>query len=120
MALSDYEERVLAELETQFHAGDAPETPGPNPARLALAAACFLGGVALLVAAQHVGLVISISDFWGFATSSVTSTLGLAGYTMLLGSAFFLGGEFSQLTRSRRSRAEAPTPFLRTERVQSP
>lgn len=91
MALSAYEELAFAELEAQFHAGDPPRRPPSDPPYLMLSGACVLAGAALLVAAHHRGLLIGISDFFGFATSSIASALGLAGYAVLLAAAFLLG-----------------------------
>lgn len=105
MALSEYEERVVAELEAQFRADDATQTPGRSWGRLALPVVCLLSGVAFLVGAHDVGLVIWISDFWGFSTSSVTSTFALTGHVMLLGSAFLLGHVLHDLRQPRPGRA---------------
>jgi hypothetical protein len=116
MALSEYEEQVMAELEAQFQA-DAQPVPRRDFSPLALPVVCFLGGVALLVAAHHVGLVIRISDFWGFSTSSVTSSFALTGYVMLLGSAFLLGYVLHQLRQPSPGRAGMDCPAVNRERV---
>ena len=91
MTLSDYEHRVIADLEAQFQV-DAP-APGPDRdhGRFALPLICLLGGVALLAAARTVGLVQEISDLFGFTTASLRSGFSLAGYFGLLGSAFLFG-----------------------------
>lgn len=89
MTLSEYDEWVIAELETQFSTDD----PGLrlSLSRLAVPAIVLLGGVALLIAAHQTRLVILISDFCGFTTSSIASSLGLAGHALLLGGAVLLG-----------------------------
>jgi hypothetical protein len=89
MTLSEYEARVIAELEVQLQA-DAP-APRRDYGRLALPLLCFLGGAVLLAAVRSVELVHGTSDLFGFATASVRSGLSLAGHVMLLGSAFLLG-----------------------------
>ncbi|HEY3240502.1 MAG TPA: hypothetical protein VGL92_13105 [Acidimicrobiia bacterium] len=116
MALSEYEEFVVAELEAQFQA-DAPPAPRRDLGRLALPVICLLGGVALLVAAHQVGLVIRISDFWGFSTSSVTSSLALTGYGLLLGSAFLFGHVLHELRPPRPGCAGMDRPAVSRERV---
>jgi hypothetical protein len=118
MALSKYEEQVVAELEAQFQADDAPPSPPRDHGRLAMTLICLLGGVALLVAARDVGLVIKISDLWGFATSSVSSGLSFAGHAVLLGSAFLFGRAWYDRPRRREDHA-GRTAEVR-ERVQSP
>jgi hypothetical protein len=88
MALSEYEEMVVAELEAQFA---RQRGPALNWARLAAPSACLLAGVALLVAAHHGALLISLSDLLGIATGAITSAGSLAGYGVLLAGAFLLG-----------------------------
>jgi hypothetical protein len=87
MTLSEYDEMVVADLEAQF----AGEHDAANWGRLAAPSSCLLGGVALLVAAHHGALLIWLSDLLGFSTGAITSTLSLAGFSMLLGCAFLLG-----------------------------
>ncbi|MGH8974554.1 MAG: hypothetical protein ACRD0C_15300 [Acidimicrobiia bacterium] len=88
MALSEYEEMVVAELEAQF---TGERRPGLNWRRLMAPSACLLAGAVLLVAAHHGALLIRLSDLLGFSTGAITMTLGLAGYFALLGCAFLLG-----------------------------
>lgn len=91
MALSASEELAFAELEAQFHAPDPPPRLPPRPPYLAFSLACILGGAALFAAAHHDGLLIAISDFLGFDTSSIASAISQAGYAVLLVAAFLLG-----------------------------
>ncbi|MDQ3945519.1 MAG: hypothetical protein M3357_10295 [Actinomycetota bacterium] len=119
MALSEYEEMVVADLEAQFQA-DAPTSPNRDFGRLALPLICLLCGVMLLVAARNVGLVIRISDLWGFTTASVTSGLALAGHGVLLGSAFLFGRVMDEGRRRREDGPGSPTTEVRRETVQSP
>lgn len=102
MALSEYEELVVAELETQFPTDDIPRVLSGRWDRLALPAVCLLGAVGLLVAAHHTGLVIWMSDLWGFPTTSVKTTLAWTGHGLLLGSAFLSGHVAHELRSSRR------------------
>jgi hypothetical protein len=88
MTLSEYEEMVVAELETQFSGRGGPAL---SWARLTAPSACLVAGVALLVAAHHGALLIRLSDLLGIATAAITSTLALAGYAVLLVGAFLLG-----------------------------
>ena len=116
MALSEYEEFVMAELEAQFEA-DAPPPPRRDRGRLALSAVCFLGGVALLAAARDAGLVIRISDLWGFTTATVASGLSLAGHVVLLGSAFLLGRALYDAPVRGEGKAGTQTAEVSRERV---
>ncbi len=120
MALSQYEELVMAELERQFHQHDAPRIPRLSFHRLAGPLACLLTGAGLLVAAHQPGLAIRISDFWGFSTSSIASTLGFAGHAMLLAGAFLLGHVFYGLRQEHAGQAAAETsvsPKVPSQRV---
>jgi hypothetical protein len=104
MALTEYEERVIAELETQLPADDTtsfnaawferfetpPRMPRPNRGQLAPLFACLLGGVALLVASSHASFAVHVSDASGFSSSSIARTLGVIGCAMVLGSALML------------------------------
>jgi hypothetical protein len=117
MTLTEYEESVLAELETQFQ--PAPPTSRRDLGRLALPLIGLLGGVALLVAAPNVGLVHRISDLFGFTTSSVTTALSLAGHVALLGSAFLLGRALYHVPDWSAGTGTRTTEVSR-ERVQSP
>jgi hypothetical protein len=118
MTLSEYEARVIEELEVQFRA----DTPAPrrDHGRLALPLVCFLGGAALLVAVRSVGLVHGISDLFGFATASVRSGLSLAGHVVLLGSAFLLGRALYDLPGRHGDEAGTQTAVPGRESVQSP
>jgi hypothetical protein len=89
MALSEYEEMVVADLEAQF--SGRTRGPGLNWRRLRAPSASLLGGVALLVAAHHGALLISLSDLLGISTGAITTAFSLAGYAVLLGCAFLLG-----------------------------
>ncbi len=91
MALSKYEEQVVADFEAQFRAEETPPAPPRKFGKLALPLVCLVLGLAFLAAARHAGLHIRISDLWGFATGSVASGLSIAGHLVLLGSAFLLG-----------------------------
>ncbi len=88
MALSAYEEMVVAELETQFSGRGGPAV---SWTRLTASSACLAVGVALLVAAHHGALLIRLSDLLGIPTGAITSTIALAGYSVLLVGAFLLG-----------------------------
>lgn len=122
MALSQYEERVVAELEQQFHHHGAPARRFPrlSLSRLVIPLTCLLAGAGLLVAAHQPGLAIRISDFWGFSTSSIASTLGFAGHAMLLIAAFLLGQVLYRLRQEHAGQAatEAPvSPEVPSQRV---
>lgn len=91
MALSKHEEQVVAELEAQFQDDFAPPAPRRDLGKLALPLVCLLLGVAFLMAARDVGLVIRFSNLWGFSTSALTWTPAVTGHALLLGSAFLLG-----------------------------
>ncbi|MGH9034882.1 MAG: hypothetical protein ACRD0O_03895 [Acidimicrobiia bacterium] len=117
MTLSEYEELVVAELETQFPTDDIPPVLSGRWDRLALPAVCLLGAVGLLVAAHHTDLVIWMSDLWGFSTASVKTTLAWTGHGLLLGSAFLLGHVAHELRSSRRNPAAIDRPAVSVERV---
>jgi hypothetical protein len=116
MALSEYEEQVVAELEAQFRT-DAQPAPRRDFGRLALPVVVGLGGVALLAVARDAGLVIRMSDLWGFATASVRAGLSLAGHLVLLGSAFLLGRAWRELRQPRPGRPGLHRPAVSRERV---
>ena len=100
MALTEYEERVIAELEAQLRPDDeawcarfealAGQVPRRNNGPLA-PLACFLSGVALLVAVHHAWFLVRMSNVSGFSSSSITRALVVVGCVMVVGSAFLLG-----------------------------
>ena len=131
MALTEYEERVIAELEAQLRADDAllsdavlddarldnslsdsmwlahfgaraVQGPPSVASRLAPLVACFLGGIALLVAARHTWFLVGTSNISGLSSTSITRALGLAGWVMVLGSAIMLRRLFRDLRRHPR------------------
>ena len=111
MALTEYEERVIAELEAQLRPHDAAwcerfealaaQVPRRNTGRLA-PLACFLGGVALLVAVRHAWLLVEMSNVSGLSSSSITRGLVVIGCVMVLGSALMLGRVVRDLPRHPR------------------
>jgi hypothetical protein len=126
MALTEYEERVIAELEAQLRADDAVlddarldnslsdsmwlahfearrvHGPPSVASRLAPLVACFLGGIALLVAARHTWFLVGTSNVSGLSSASITRALGVAGWVMVLGSAIMLRRLFRDLRRHPR------------------
>ena len=110
MALTEYEERVIAELDAQLPPDDTlwfghlQPSPAPslrdhgNLARFAPALACLLGGVALLLAVRHSALLVRISNVSGVPSSSITRALSLVGCMMMLGAALMV----RQRVRDRR------------------
>ena len=110
MALTEYEERVIAELERQLRAddsvlGDSPlsdsvwlerfearamQGPRSFASRLAPLVACLLGGMALIVEARHTWFLVGTSNVSGLSSASITRALGVAGWVMVLGSAIML------------------------------
>ena len=94
MALTEYEERVIAELEAQLRPDDAAaddsvwfahfdasgsRLPRRSRGRLALLVACFLGGIALLVAVRHAWFAVEMSNVSGLSTASITRALSALG-----------------------------------------
>jgi hypothetical protein len=116
MALSEYEEQVVAELEAQFQTDTQP-APRRDFSRLALPLIVGLGGVAILAVARDAGLVIRMSDLWGFATASVKAGLSLAGHVVLLGSAFLLGRAWREFRQPCPGRPGLRRPAVSRERV---
>jgi hypothetical protein len=112
MALTEYEERVIAELEAQlrpddtvwFERFDANSAPGPGgkTGRIASPLACLLGGVALLLAVRHSWFLVKLSNISGFPSSSITRGLGVIGCVMVLGSALMLWRLVRDLPRHTR------------------
>ena len=104
MALTEYEERVIAELEAQLPPDDTtcfnaawfarfethPPMPRPNRGQLASLFACLLGGVALLVASGHASFAVHVSNASGFSSSSIVRALSVLGCALVLGSALML------------------------------
>jgi Protein of unknown function (DUF3040) len=100
MALTEYEERVIAELEAQLQPDDAvwferferlaAHAPRRNIGRFAPAFACFLGGVALLVAIRNTWLVVEMANLSGIASGPITRGLGVTGCGLVLASALVL------------------------------
>jgi len=105
LALTEYEERVIAELEAQLRPDDAAaddsvwfahfdasgsRLPRRSRGRLALLVACFLGGIALLVAVRHAWFAVEMSNVSGLSTASITSALGVVGCATALASALML------------------------------
>jgi hypothetical protein len=111
MALTEYEERVIAELEAQLRPDDeawcarfealAGQVPRRNNGPLA-PLACFLSGVALLVAVHHAWFLVRMSNVSGLSSSSITRGLGVIGCMMVLGSALMLGRVVRDLPRYPR------------------
>jgi hypothetical protein len=126
MALTEYEERVIAELEAQLRSDDAVlddarrdnslsdsmwlahfearavHGPPSVASRLAPLVACFLGGIALLVAARHTWFLVGTSNVSGLSSASITRALGVAGWVMVVGSAIMLRRLFRDLRRHPR------------------
>lgn len=132
MALTEYEERVIAELEAHLRLDDsvrrdsllddallsdsrlsdsvwlehfeARAVHGHHSivSRLAALVACFLGGMALLVEARHTWLLVGTSNVSGFSSSSITRALGVAGCVMVLGSALLLRRTAADLRQHSR------------------
>ena len=104
MALTEYEEHVIEALEAQFQTDDAArferfaarpaQAPRRDIPRLAPALACFLGGVALLVAVRHAGFLVKMSNVSGLPSSSITRAVGVIGCVMLFASAVMLQRHF--------------------------
>jgi DUF3040 family protein len=105
MALTEYEERVIAELEAQLRLDDtvardpmwftrfdasASRVPHRSRGRLALLLACFLGGIALWVAGGHAWFAVEMSNVSGLSSSSITRALGVVGCATALWSALML------------------------------
>jgi hypothetical protein len=119
MALTEYEERVIAELEMQLRAGDsvlddsllsdsvwlkhfearAMQGSRSVASRLVPLVACLLGGMALLVEARHTWLLVGMSNVSGLSSTSITRALGVAGWVMVLGSAIMLRRLFRDARR---------------------
>lgn len=109
MALTEYEERVIAELEAQLRPDDAvwfkaraAQARRGNISRLAPSLTCFLGGVAFLVAVRHTWFLVGTSNISGFSSSSITRALGVVGCVMVLGSAVMLRRLVRDLRRHPR------------------
>jgi hypothetical protein len=106
MKLSEYEERVLTELEEQFQPW---EPPAPRwPPRLVASVVCFLAGATLLVATHHAALAISLSNSYGYSPLSIASGFALTGHVMLLASAFLLGRAWDELRQRRSEKVQRP------------
>ena len=105
MALTEYEERVIAELEAQLRSDDVgaddsmwfahfnasgSRFPRQTRGQLALLLACFLGGVALWVSGGHAWFAVEMSNVSGLSSSSITRALGIVGCATALWSALML------------------------------
>ena len=104
MALTEYEERVIAELEAQLRSDDvADDSMGlahfnasgsrllrESRGQLALLVASFLGGVALWVAGGHAWFAVEMSNASGLSSSSITRSFGVVGCAIALWSALML------------------------------
>ena len=114
MALTEYEERVISELEEQLRQDDSvryerleslaarvPRPRGRGIGRFAPPLACVVAGVALLVAIRHAWFLVWMSNASGLPSSSITRALGVIGCVMVLGSAVML---------RRRARDLRPDP----------
>jgi hypothetical protein len=93
MALTAYEERVIAELEVQLGATTGVDAEARSQERrshlrrLPPSLACLLGGLALLLVARQPSLVGRISLASGFSAASIALTFVVIGCVMALASA---------------------------------
>jgi hypothetical protein len=102
MALSQYEEQVVAELEAQLSDEDLswetdPDGPAPRRTRsgvglLAPPIACILGGMTLLAAARQGWFTDRISWLSGFSAPSIALAFAALGCVMVVGAPLLLRG----------------------------
>jgi len=115
MALTEYEERVIAELEAQLRSDDGvrercdtipTRMPRRRIGRRAPVLVSFLAGVALLVPVRHAWFLVRVSNVSGFSSASITGAAGVVGCLLVLGSAVMLwrvvrGQPFNAPSRQR-------------------
>jgi hypothetical protein len=97
MALTEYEERVIAELEAQLRPDDggwcdryeprARPVARRSAGRLAPALSALFAGAALLVAVRQEWFLVRVSNLSGLSSASASRAVDVIGCALVLGSA---------------------------------
>jgi hypothetical protein len=102
MTLSTHEERVIAELETQFRREERSRVRRRDPLGGAM---LLLLAIVLLFVGRKEWFVLRISHPLGLAVHEVQRIFSAAGFVIVLCAVLMLGRAVRNLRRARRARA---------------